>query len=121
MNIVRNNIIWILIIIVGLFYYGTSYADGFFAMTIVDMADWSPEMEFIHWMYTGTIAGVLVLIVICLVFKKNRFILRSFLPAKIGTKHEIRVIEDTFPVQKNNTWKSLLLGLLIGFRTVGKL
>jgi len=116
-DIIRNNIFWIIAVIVGIFYFGTSYADGFFAMTIVDLVEWSPEMEFIHWLYTGTIASVLVLVVICLVSKKNRFILRSFLPAGKGKKHEVRVIEDTFQVQQNNTWKTLLLGLLIGFLT----
>ena len=116
-DIVRNNIIWILAVIVGVYYFGTGYGDGFFSMTILDMVEWSPEMEFIHWIYTGTIAGLLVLIVICLVFKKNRFILRSFLPAGKGRKHEVRVFEDTIRLPQNNTWKTLLLGLLIGFLT----
>ena len=58
--------------------------------------EWAPGVSFVNEYYTGTVGAVLLLVVYCLIVKKNRFILRSFLPAGKGRNHEIKVIEDTY-------------------------
>ena len=49
--------------------------------------------------------------------KKNRFILRSFLPKGVGKDHKILVVEDTYEATQENTAQKLLIGLLLGFLT----
>jgi hypothetical protein len=74
-------------------------------------------MTFINEYYAYTIGSIVVLVLVCLIVKKNRFILRSFMPKGWGRDHKIRVVEDTYEPSQNNTPKQLLIGLLLGFIT----
>ena len=47
--------------------------------------------------------------------QKNRFILRSFLPAGKGREHAMLVVEDGYTPTQRNTPGMLLLGLAFGF------
>ena len=79
-----NNIIWIIFLVVVFYIFVSSLAGELIILPIWYLRDWSSAMKFILMYYTYTIGSVLVLVVYCLIFKKNRFILRSFLPAGMG-------------------------------------
>ena len=112
-----NNIIWIIFLVLLLYILLGSLVGELFYLLLYRLREWSPAVDFINFYYTYTIGAVLTLVLYCLIFKKNRFILRSFLPAGRGRDHKIRVVEDTYEPTQNNTPKMLLLGLLIGFVT----
>ena len=57
------------------------------------------------------------MILVCVIVKKNRFILRSFLPQGVAKNHKVKVVEDTYTASQENTVKMLLLGLFLGFLT----
>lgn len=113
----RNNIIWIIILMILLYVYLSTLADYLIYEIVSCKRQLSPAMRFILECYAVTAGSVITLIVICLIVKKNRFILRSFLPAGMGREHKVLVVEDTYEPTQNNTPKTLLLGLLLGFIT----
>ena len=112
-----NNPIWIIFLVLLVYILCSGILEAYGLHFLVNAFEWSPTMTFIHDCYSSTIISVLVLFAYCLIFPKNRFILRSFLPAGKGLEHEVRVVEDTYVPSQNNTAKTLLLGLLIGFVT----
>ena len=112
-----NNLIWILFLIFVLYELGAATFELTMTGIILKLADWSPAMHFIFEYYTGVIFAIIFLIFILLTVKKNRFILRSFLPAGMGQNHRILVPEDNYHPTQNNTVKMLLIGLLLGFIT----
>lgn len=110
-----DNIVWIIFLFVVMYVFASSLVGEVISLLTKNLWKTSPGMHFINEYYTDTIGAVLFLVVYCLIFKKNRFILRSFLPAGKGRDHRILVVEDTYEPTQNNTSKTLLLGLLIGF------
>lgn len=112
-----NNIFWIIFLVVALYVVLCGLPVELISKLAKKAGEWAPGVTFINENYTGTIGAVLVLFAYCLIVKKNRFILRSFLPAGKGRNHEIKVIEDTYEPTQNNTAKTLILGLLLGFVT----
>ena len=113
----RNNILFIIFLIIALYVILSSLLADWLCRLAKLTGEWAPGVTFINEYYTGTIGAILFLVVYCLVIKKNRFILRSFLPAGKGVDHETIVIEDTYQPSQNNTAKTLLLGLVLGFVT----
>lgn len=96
---VENNIIWILLmtyVVFELFHYGSVI---FFQLGayLVKNNIVSKEIGF-SFTYLCFIVSLIGLILMLLVTKRNRKILKTFLPG-----------------YGNNNWKTLLLGLLIGF------
>ena len=112
-----NNIVWIIFLIILLYIILSSFAAEGVALLLSRLREWSPPTQFINEFYTCTLGPILTLALYCLIFKKNRFILRSFLPAGRSKQHRIRVAEDTYEPTQNNTPKMLLLGLFLGFLT----
>ena len=112
-----NNIIWIIFLVILVYIILGSLIGELFLYLLLRVREWSPAMHFIHYYYTYTAGAVLTLVLYCLIFKKNRFILRSFLPAGMGRAHKVLVVEDSYEPTQNNTPKALLLGLLLGFLT----
>lgn len=112
-----NNIIWIvLIVLIMILMYFMLSALLWIPFDILtgSLGELPPAVVFINEYYTITIIPVLILVLYCLIVKKNRFILRSFLPAGMGKDHRMLVEEDSYEPTQNNTLKMLLLGLLSG-------
>ncbi len=112
-----NNIVWIIFLMILLYFFLCSTVGLPITSGLNSLREWSPAVVFINEYYTPTIAHVLILVLLCLIVKKNRFILRSFLPAGRGNNHRKQVVEDSYEPTQNNTPKMLLLGLLLGFLT----
>ena len=112
-----NNIIWILFLVVMLYVVLSSFAGLLIDYLLSFLPQLSATAEFVNYYYTPTLASIIVLVICCLAVKKNRFILRSFLPKGVREQHEIRCVEDTYKPSQENTVKNLLIGLLIGFGT----
>lgn len=97
-----NNIFWIIFLVVALYVFLGGLPVELISILAKKAGEWAPGVSFVNEYYTGTVGAVLLLVVYCLIVKKNRFILRSFLPAGKGRNHEIKVIEDTYePTQKD--------------------
>ena len=111
-----NNIIWIIFLVLALYIFLSGFLEALF-LKLVFSRKWSPAMTFILDNYAYTIVSVVVLVVVCLIIKKNRFILRSFLPKGWGKDHKVLVVEDTYEPTQNNTLRTLAYGLLLGFVT----
>ena len=113
----RDNLLWILVLEVVLFIYLASLLAEVFWLAL-DLWEWSPAMYFIHYLYTYTIGSVVFFVAFCLIFKRNRFILRAVMPKGTGgASLRVPEPENRYPVTQNNTVGMLLLGLLIGFLT----
>ena len=112
-----NNIFWIIFLMIFLYFFLASLLEALLMLLINLFPMSSPAMVFINTFYMPTILSIAVLIVYCLIFKKNRFILRSFLPKGKGKNHKVNVVEDTYEPSQENTAKTLLIGLLLGFLT----
>ena len=113
-----NNIIWILFIWFILYEIFAGMAQLWLGNLLRDISlTLSPAVYFINTYYTPTIGSVIALVLICLIVRKNHFILRSFLPEGMGKNHRIKVIEDTYEATQENTARNLLIGLLLGFLT----
>lgn len=113
-----NNIIWILFIWFILYELLTGFVQLWLVGRLRDISlTLSPAVYFINTYYTPTIGSVIALVLICLIVRKNHFILRSFLPKGMGKNHKIKVIEDTYEATQENTARNLLIGLLLGFLT----
>ena len=111
-----DNLLWILLLTIILLVFLVSYAEYGLYLMIHDLGpDISPAVTFINETYTTFLADVIVLVIVCLVVKKNRFILRSFLPKGKGKSHKLLVIEDSYEPSQENTVRNLLIGLLLGF------
>lgn len=113
-----NFFLWIIFLMIVLFvflsalaetgiYYILPYIENFFGGA-------SYAVIFIDEYYTPTIGSFITLILVCLIIRKNRFILRSFLPKGRGKNHKIKVIEDTYSPSQNNTAAMLLMGIALG-------
>ena len=111
-----NNIIWIIFLVLALYIFLSGLLEAVF-LKLVFSRKWSPAMTFILDNYAYTIVSVVVLVVVCLIIKKNRFILRSFLPKGWGKDHKVLVVEDTYEPTQNNTLRNLMYGFLLGFIT----
>ena len=111
-----NNIIWIIFLVIALYIFLSGFLEAIF-LKLVFSRKWSPAMTFILDNYAYTIVSVVVLVVVCLIIKKNRFILRSFLPKGMGKDHKVLVVEDTYEPTQNNTLRNLMYGFLLGFIT----
>ena len=110
-----DNLLWIVFLTIMLVFL-VSYAEYGLYLMIHDLGpDISPAVTFINENYTPFLADVIVLVIVCLVVKKNRFILRSFLPKGKGKDHKLLVIEDSYEPSQENTVRNLLIGLLLGF------
>ena len=113
-----NNLIWILFLVIALYEFLSQGAELLvMAAARIIFKDASPAVMFVNEYYTPTIGAILVLVLVCLIVKKNRFILRSFLPKGVGKDHKILVVEDTYEATQENTAQKLLIGLLLGFLT----
>ena len=114
----RNSLAWIIFIMFILNVVLSTLLDNLFIILLFVLKEWSYTMQYL-WIYYGyNIVNILLLLLICLKIKKNRFILRAFLPLGKGKKHDTEVIEDTFVPSQNNTLKTLLLGMLMGVLTL---
>ena len=112
-----NNLIWIIILVIALYMFFAAFLQMGLSAAVLRAYDWSPAMYFILEYYTGVIWDIVALALIILIVKKNRFIGRSFLPARRERRFRIRVIEDTYIASNDNTVRMLLLGILLGFIT----
>ena len=113
-----NNLIWILFLVIALYEFLSQGAELLvMAAARIIFKDASPAVMFVNEYYTPTIGAILVLVLVCLIVNKNRFILRSFLPKGVGKDHKILVVEDTYEATQENTAQKLLIGLLLGFLT----
>ena len=113
-----NNLLWIIFLEIALYFFLTSFvANGIYYPLSLLEDHIPPSISFINYYYTPTIGAVITLVIVCLVIKKNRFILRSFLGKGAKKEHKIQVVEDTYEPTRNNTVLTLLLGLLLGFIT----
>lgn len=114
-----NNIFWCIFVTLLVYIFVGGFLEAYaFLWPLYTLFEWSDAMYFILDWYTYTIISVVVLHAYCRIFKKNRFILRSFLPAgKKGRTYATRVPEDAYEPARNNTVKMLLLGIAIGFGT----
>ena len=112
-----NNIVWIIFLVLALYIFVSGLLEALFLKLVFNNVKLSDEMYFIIDNYAFTIVSILVLVVVCWIVKKNRFILRSFLPKGMGKDHKILVVEDTYEPTQNNTLRSLMYGLLLGFVT----
>lgn len=112
-----DNLLWIIVLVILLYFFLSSFISVgvYYLLSLLPVT--SPAIVFINEYYTPTIGDVILLVIICLIIKKNRFILRSFLPKGAGKNHKINVVEDTYEASQENTGRNLLLGLLIGFLT----
>ena len=111
-----DNLLWILFFMLILMVLLLSYAEyGLYLIIDILGLNISPAVTFINESYTLFLADVIVLVIVCLVVKKNRFILRSFLPKGKGKDHKLLVIEDSYEPSQENTVRNLLIGLLLGF------
>lgn len=114
-----NFILWIIFLMIALYFFLSSFVEVGVDL-IVRLIERlfggaSSSVVFINEYYTPTIGAVITIILVCLIIKKNRFILRSFLPEGRGKNHKTRVIEDTYEPSQKNTAAMLLLGLALGF------
>ncbi len=113
-----NNLLWIIFLEIALYFFLTSFvANGIYYPLSLLEDHIPPSISFINYYYTPTIGAVITLVIVCLVIKKTRFILRSFLGKGAKKEHKIQVVEDTYEPTRNNTVLTLLLGLLLGFIT----
>lgn len=113
-----NNIVWIFILTI-LLYFGVSILTNSLVYNLTERMDVSDAaVRFVNENYTFTIGSVILFILVCLAVKKDRFILRSVLPAGTGKDHKVLVTEDTYEAPQNNTAKTFLLGIIIGFVSV---
>ena len=112
-----NNLLWIIFLVLALYVTLAGIVELVFGKAIAGLGDFSPAVTFINTYYTPTIGAVITLVIVCLTVRKNRFILRSFLPKGMGKNHKVMVVEDTYEASQENTGKALLIGLLLGFLT----
>jgi len=112
-----NNLLWILFLVIVLYVFLASFVSAGIYWIISHLADFSPAISFINYNYTYTVGAVITLAIVCTAVKKNRFILRSFLPKGAGKNHKIKVVEDNYEASQENTRKNLLTGLLLGLLT----
>lgn len=115
-----DNLLWILFLMTALYLFLSSFATAamYGLIRLLErLWDTSPAVTFVNMNYTVTAGAVIVLAIVCSVIKKNRFILRSFLPRGAWKNHKINVVEDTYQASQENTAGNLLLGLFIGFLT----
>jgi membrane protease YdiL (CAAX protease family) len=115
-----DNLLWILFLVTALYLFLSSFAEAAvygLIRLLEGIWDTSPAVTFVNRYYAVTAGAVIILAVVCSAVKKNRFILRSFLPRGAGKNHKINVIEDTYEAAQENTVKNLLAGLFIGFLT----
>lgn len=114
-----NNLIWIVVLVFFLYIIVSNYV-------VLAPIDWvysfirpslSPAVAFISEYYGYTVSAIITLAAACWPVKKNRFILRSFLPKGMGKDHPILVVEDRYEPTQENTGRNLLIGLLLGFLT----
>lgn len=119
----RQSIIWIILVVI--IWYELIY--GIFVALIAWLLNYlanglSDSLVFIINYYSLTLISVITLGMLCL-FKGNRYIWRSFLPARRKNKagsYEL-LSRDDFNVElygrSRNTPRMLLIGLLLGFLT----
>ena len=112
-----NNLVWIIFLVLALYVFLAGIAELGILILVKSIPGQSSAMRFINEYYTITIGAVITLVIVCLIVKKNHFILRSFLPKGAGKDHKIQVVEDTYEPSQENTIKNLVIGLLIGFLT----
>ena len=113
-----DNIIWVVIITLLLDIFVGGIASELLSAVLRRLASWSSAMTFIISYYTCILGSIIALFLILFLVKKNRFILRSFRPARAaGKPFKKRVAEDLFVLPNNNTLKMLLIGILLGFIT----
>lgn len=112
-----NDLLWIIFLVTILYMFLSSFVCFGLEGLLSLMGDTSPAVTFINTNYTVTAGSVITLILVCAVIKKNRFILRSFLPKGAGKSYRINVVEDTYEPSRENTVRNLLMGLALGFLT----
>ena len=112
-----NHLIWIVLVTFLYYILLASIVGELLIWPVVELREWSAGMFFILDNYAFTIGHVLTLVAYCLIFKKNRFILGAFLPAERRLPHREAVPEDAYEPTQNNTSRTLLLGLGLGFLT----
>ncbi len=110
-----NNLIWIIVLTLFLIVFFSGAFESLVYLILRDLSGDSPAMEFINVFYAPTIGSVIATVIVCWVIKKNRFILRSFLPKGMAKDHPILVIEDTYEPTQENTARNLIIGLALGF------
>lgn len=96
-----NRIIWILLIWFALYEIVDSilvfYTGGYLRLLIQNMSD---GLDFVLQYYTPLIVSCLFFVLLCLIVKKNRFMISTFRPSREG-----------------KSMKMLGIGLLLGFLT----
>lgn len=104
LNRIRDNIFWIILVTFVFYIVISSVFEGYvitpLLLTLGYKFDVSAGMNFVLDMYTGTIASVIILFILCRIFPKNRSIWSTF------------TLKDS-----GNTWKKLFIGLGLGFLT----
>ncbi len=115
---ISNNLLWILFLVVVLYIFLSTFAEVGLSWLFYRFGrDFPPAVVFVNESYACFIGDVVILLIVCLIVRKNRFILRSFLPKGAGKDHEVRMVEDTYEPAQENTGRNLLIGLLLGFLT----
>ena len=114
----RNSLIWIIFIMILMTVVFSIVLANVFVISLLSIKEWSYTMQYLLIYYGYTIVDILMLVFVCLKIKENRFIFRSFLPSGMGKDHKIEVTEDTYKPSQNNTFKTLLIGMLIGTSTL---
>lgn len=96
---ITNRILWIVPVTILLYVFLVGILQLSFEAYGIKALHLTGDLQFVFSAYTVTLAAVVVLLLLCLT-KKNRSILRSFLPTR-----------------ENHDWQLLLWGCLLGFGT----
>lgn len=121
---IRPNFLWIIFVVLSWYILIAGFGHLVWEAlmnAIVDVV--SPAMFFTLDLYAATIVDVATLFLLCNIFKKNRYIWKSFAPADFA--RELRegdtVSEDDAYAElygrSRNTFRMLGMGLLLGFLT----
>ena len=113
----RDNLLWVILTTMFFYIILGDTAAALLRALLLRVREWSPAMTFILEYYTLVLGDILVLILILLLGRRDRFILRSYLPKGTREEPRILVLEDRFQAPQNNTPGMLFLGLLLGFLT----
>lgn len=124
LNRIRPNFIWIIFVVVAWYVF----IGGFAALLLGYLFDaigsnFSPGVTFTLQLYGTTLSNIIVLFILCAIFKKNRFIFRSFLlPGRKSEDEDVQLLTDDdvkaeFYGRGNNSLGMLGKGLILGFIT----
>lgn len=120
---IRDLIVWIVFVLIAWYIFIGSFLRLPFDELVMSLeGKVSDGMFFTLEYYTGTIFDILILFILTWLFKKNRYIWKSFLlPKKGAAGSHAMLSEDDINAElygrSNNSFRNLGIGLLLGFLT----